>query len=148
MKIVILKDLKELGKKGDIKEVSNGYAQNFLIPQGFGRPATQTVLKDLDKRKQLKQKKNRKQAEKNKEVFKKLEGMSIGVRAKADDKGHLFGSVTADQILQRLKKKGLVIEKNKIKIPEQIKRLGNYKIIVELDSEHKTEIHLIVEAEK
>lgn len=147
MKVVLIKDVPNLGKSGEVKEVSDGHARNFLIPKGLAKLASSEVLEEMRRKEQLLQDKKIKQAEKNKTVLKKINGMTIGLKAKADDKGHLFGSITTDQIITRLKKKGLEIDKNKIKLPGPIKQLGNFKIDIELDSENKAQLHLIVEAE-
>ncbi|HEX9664335.1 MAG TPA: 50S ribosomal protein L9 [Patescibacteria group bacterium] len=148
MKIVILKEIKNLGRQGQVKEVSAGYANNFLIPKGLARPATDKVLAEIQKQVTARRKKQVSQLARNKEVIQKINGLTIGLKVKADDRGNLYGSVSPDQIVQRLNKKGLVVDKSKIKLPENIKKLGNYQINLQLDQENKADLRLIVEAEK
>ena len=104
MKVILLKDIKGTGKKGDVKEVSDGYARNFLFPKKLAVQAGNTELKEL-KEKQTSQKiKEQKEYEAAVELGKKMEEMNVTIYSKAGDGGRLFGSITSKDIAAQIKK--------------------------------------------
>ncbi|HET7615604.1 MAG TPA: 50S ribosomal protein L9 [Bacillales bacterium] len=135
MKVILLKDVKGKGKKGEVKNVSDGYARNFLFPKQLAREATSGNLNALeaDKKKQRKQAEaERVEAERLKE---KIEKATVEISAKSGEGGRLFGSVTNKQIGQELKKSGIKVDKRKIEMAEPIRTLGYTKVPVKVHPE-------------
>jgi len=132
MRIILLKEVKRLGKKGDIVEVKDGYARNYLIPYGFAWRANKESLKrfeELKKREEKILERKRKLALKLKE---RLEKVSLTLQVEAKEDEVLYGSIGKVQIMEALKEEGIEIEKDNIKLEEPIKKLGVYKIEIVL----------------
>lgn len=146
MKVVLIQDIKNIGVKGDIKEVSGGYARNFLLPRKLAAPATESVVKQaLDaKAKQLEAEKI--EQEKTKELAKIVAGKRIVIKAKAK-KGKLFGSITAKSVAQELKKEKIEISEKSIILENPIRELGEYEIKIQLDHGIKSSLMLAIEKE-
>lgn len=135
MKVVLLKDVKGQGKKGEIKEVSEGYANNFLIAQGLAAPATQGAVKQLDNQKKAEQRRKDQEKADAQELGAKLDEMTVQIKAKAGEGGRLFGAITSKQIAEALEKHKIVIDKRKIVLDDPIRTLGVTKVPVKLHSE-------------
>ena len=148
MEIILKQDVKGLGYKHDLVTVKNGYARNFLIPQGIATLATESAKKqhaETMKQRSFKEEKLRKEASANAE---KLSGVSLKVGAKAGENGKIFGSVTNIQLADALQKAGYNIERKNIEIAgEGIKQLGNYTAKVRLYKEVMATINFEVIAE-
>ena len=145
MKVVFLEDVKGQGKKGDIKEVSTGYARNYLLPRKLATEATADTLNAI----KLKEKARAVQAAKEKaqaeEYAKKLDAVQVTIRAKAGNSGKLFGAVTNEAISKALKEQfDMDIEKNKIVQGEPIKSFGSYTVKAKLGYEVSGNINLLV----
>lgn len=148
MKIVLLRDVEKIGKVGDIKEVSDGYAKNFLIPRGFASIATNKLLNQIETKK--KEIENKKEAElfKIKELAEKLSNLEIKVPLKMGEDGKPFGSVTVMKIISAVKKEGFDIEKSQVDLEENIKTLGVHNVKLNLGHGVIATIKVISEAEK
>jgi len=149
MKVIFTQNVKDQGKKGEMKEVSDGYARNFLIPRGLAMAAT----KDNLNAQKLQEKAKAKQIEKEKalavENAQKLEGIIVKIAAKAGAQGRLFGSITSKEISEALlEQHDIRIEKNKIVQADPIKTYGNFEIKVKLGHETNGIINLLVVEEK
>jgi len=149
MKVIFLQDVKNQGKKGETKEVSDGYARNYLLPRALAEEATADKLNSL----KLKEKARLKQIERERAeaavLSEKLEGILIKIPAKAGASGRLFGSVTSKEISEALSRQcGLEIEKNKIIQSEPIKTFGSFDIKAKLGHEITGTIHVLVTEEK
>jgi ribosomal protein L9 len=149
MKVIFTQNVKDQGKKGEMKEVSDGYARNFLIPRGLAMAAT----KDNLNAQKLQEKAKVKQIEKEKalavENAQKLEGIIVKIAAKAGAQGRLFGSITSKEISEALlEQHDIRIEKNKIVQADPIKTYGNFEIKVKLGHETNGIINLLVVEEK
>lgn len=145
MKVIFTQDVKGKAKKGDLKEVSDGYARNFLIPKGLAMAATADTLNTL--RLQEKAKKAQMEAEKAEAlaISKKLTAVQVIVKAKAGDGGKLFGAVTSQEICSCLKEQhGIEIEKNKLVQSEPIKSYGNYTVKAKLGYEITGDVNVLV----
>ena len=145
MKVIFNTDVKGQGKKGEMKEVSIGYARNYLIPRGLASEATTdniNALKLKEKAKAAQMAREKAEAEEN---AKKLEGIQVIIRAKAGSSGKLFGAVTSQEISDALKEQhGIDIEKNKIVQADPIKTFGSYQVKAKLGYEVSGNINLLV----
>ena len=133
MKVILLQDIKELGKKDQIVNVSDGYAKNYLIPRKMVKPATEGALNDaLAKQKAQNEKKNRELAL-AKEAASSLNGTEVVVRVKVGDNGKLFGAVSSKDIADALKaQKEIDIDRKKIELREPIKVLGKFDCVAKI----------------
>lgn len=136
MKVIFLKDMKGQGKKGEIKEVSEGYATNFLFKQGVAAPASQGNVKTLELQKQSEQKKKDKEKADAQALAEKLKELTVELKSKAGEGGRLFGSITTKQIAEELEKqKKIVIDKRKMQLDDPIRALGTVNVPVKLHPE-------------
>lgn len=146
MKVILLQDIKSLGKKGDVKEVAEGYAHNYLMPKGLVAEANKTNMNMLAHEKEMKATKEARQLAQAQDLAAKLEGSVLSIEAKCGEGGRLFGSVTNGDIAAALAKDGVNIDKRKIEIAEPIKLVGQYEIILHLHGKAKCKIMLDVKA--
>ncbi len=147
MRVILLKEVKKLGKTGDVKEVANGYARNFLIPRGLVVFATEKKLLELKRRLEIETKKVQAELKKLKELAKKLAGFKLKISPKARKSGKLFGSITPLRIIKLLQKEGLEIKKDQIAFKEPIKEIGEYDITIDLGHDIKEKIKVIISRE-
>ena len=145
MKVIFSTDVRGQGKKGEMKEVSDGYARNYLIPRGLAAEATAdniNAMKLKEKAKAAQIAREKAQAEEN---ARKLEGVQVLIRARAGSSGKLFGAVTSEAISNALKEQfGIEIEKNKIVQAEPIKTFGSYTVKAKLGYEVSGSINVLV----
>ncbi|WP_195574002.1 50S ribosomal protein L9 [Paenibacillus sp. 1001270B_150601_E10] len=132
MKVIFLQDVKGQGKKGQIKEVSEGYGNNFLIKNGLARPATEGNMKTLEQQKKSEEKKKEQEKLDAEKLAAKLGETTVEVKTKAGEGGRLFGAVTSKQIAEALAKIGMKIDKRKIELNEPIRSLGYTNVEVKL----------------
>lgn len=133
MKVILLKDLKGTGKKGEIKEVSDGYARNYMIPKGFAQEATSQNINLLNQQNSSKQHKMDTEKQEALDIKQKLEGSKLIIKAKAGEGQRLFGSITSKDIEDELKKqKNIVVDKKKIDLKEPIKMIGSFTVKLKL----------------
>lgn len=132
MKVIFLQDVKGKGSKGETKDVSEGYARNFLLKKNLAVEATKSNLKQLEKQKQKEAEQAQAEVDEAKAQKERLEDMTIELKAKAGEGGRLFGSVTSKQIAQELKGYDIKIDKRKIELGEPIRQLGYTNVPVKL----------------
>src|SRR5690625_3130082 len=148
MKVIFLKDVKGKGKKGEVKKVSVGYANNYLFKNNLAEEATPGNLRKL-KAKQQKEA-NREQEEKAtaEKLKNKLDSTTVSLKAKSGEDGRLFGSITSKQIADTLKKDyKLEVDRRKIELKDPIRALGHHKVPVKLHQEITGTINVHVDAE-
>jgi large subunit ribosomal protein L9 len=148
MKLLLKEDVDGLGFCGDEVEVKDGYGRNFLIPKGKALLATPNNLKAFNHQKRIVQSKVKKVTEIAQGVADEISRVPIQVKKKIGDGGKMFGSVTAQEISDLLKTKGVDLDRRKIQIQEPIKKAGEYAIPVRLHPKVTTEIKLTVEGEQ
>lgn len=138
MKVIFLSDVKGQGKKGEVKEVSSGYAQNFLIKKGLAKEATSTNLSELKgqaKAKEKEEAENKAKAEALKATF-EAEDFVVEMKAKAGEDSRLFGSITSKQIAEALQKQhGYKVDKRKMELNHPIRNLGFQNVPIKLHPE-------------
>lgn len=145
MKVILLKDVKGTGKKGEVKEVSDGYARNFLIKKGIAVEASQANMKELDEKEKSKERKALIEYEEAVLLGKQMEEINIQIEVKAGEGGRLFGSITSKEIAEQLKKqKNLDIDKRKILMDEPIRTLGSTFVEIKLHQKVTTKIRVDV----
>ncbi|HPB81074.1 MAG TPA: 50S ribosomal protein L9 [Spirochaetota bacterium] len=147
MKVILQKDIPNLGEAGDIKEVANGYARNFLLPKNLvimANDSSKKAIEHQNKMIRIKKEKRKKQSEKLMEAISSVE-LSFSVQVGEEDK--LFGSVTTMDIAKQLKEKGFDIDKKKIHLAAPIKELGNFEVPVKIDEGITATVKLTVNKE-
>ncbi|MCL1974527.1 MAG: 50S ribosomal protein L9 [Firmicutes bacterium] len=135
MKVILMQDVKSLGKKGDVKEVADGYARNFLIPQKLAQKASSGNLNSIAHEHNLQAERDNRALIKAQQFAAELAEKQLIITAKCGESGRLFGSVTSANIAEALAKQGVSVDKRKIEISEPVKSLGNYDAIVKLHAE-------------
>ncbi|HOA31309.1 MAG TPA: 50S ribosomal protein L9 [Clostridia bacterium] len=133
MKVILLQDIKSLGKKDQIVNVSDGYANNYLIPRKLALPATDANLKTLENKKRAADAKAAKELEEAKQLAKKIEGKQFVIKAKTGDSGKLFGAISNKDVADAIKEAtGVEIDRKKIVMNEPIKQLGTFELEVKV----------------
>lgn len=145
MKVILVKDVKSLGKKGEIVNVSGGYARNYILPKDLGVEATPSNLKKLKSQQAAKEKRNQEVLEEAKELAKEIESLLVKVTLRAGEGGKTFGSISTKEISDVLKEEfNLEIDKKKLQLSEPIKSLGDHLVIVKLHPEVTTKLKVKV----
>ncbi|MBB1283095.1 50S ribosomal protein L9 [Flavisolibacter sp. BT320] len=148
MEIILIQDVDNLGGKNELVKVKNGYARNFLIPQGFAVEASPSNKKQLDERLKVAKKKEAAMLAQINSVISKLQEAPVRVGAKTGTSGKIFGSITSLQISRAIRdQKGYEIDRKKISINDEVKELGTYKATVDFGNGQTAEIDLEVVAE-
>ena len=145
MKVIFNQDVKGKAKKGEMKEVSDGYARNYLIPRGIATEATTDNINALKLQEKAKKAQMEREKAEAKAIADKLSSVQVTIRAKGSSGGKLFGAVTSQEISDSLKEQhGIEIEKNKIVQSEPIKSYGTYSVKAKLGYESSGEISVLV----
>jgi large subunit ribosomal protein L9 len=148
MKVILKEDVRNIGTMGQIVDVADGYARNFLVPKGLAVDANVKNIRALEHAKKTIQEKAKKIRGQAQELSDKIVNMTIMIKAKSGEEGKLFGSVTSMDIAEQMKNQGIDIDKKKIVIEEPIKRLGAYSVGIKLHSDVITQVALQVVAEE
>ncbi len=144
MKVILSKDIKELGKKGQTVEVSEGYARNYLLPRGMAVLATEGATKALTQEKQAQDRKRAREITEAQELAARLTATELRITAKVGDGGRLFGSVTSADIAASLASRGIQIDKRRLELKEAIKVAGRYSVEVKVYQEISAKLTLDV----
>ncbi|MCL2374935.1 MAG: 50S ribosomal protein L9 [Firmicutes bacterium] len=147
MKVILTQDVKGQGKKGDVVEVSDGYARNFLFKNRFATEATSSQLNVINMQKEAAA--HHKAVEKAEAVAlaKKIDELEVVLKVKVGTNGKIFGAINTQNIADGMAKKGIAIDKKKIVLKDPIKSSGQYKIVVKTYAEVSGTLSLVVEAE-
>jgi large subunit ribosomal protein L9 len=149
MKVVLLKDMPGKGKAGEIREVSKGYAKNFLLPRGLASIATPTVIKQAELRLEKEKLEESIDREKLIELAQQIEGREIRLKARIGGGERLFGSITAADVAEELGHAvGSVIDKKKIDIDKPFRQTGSREVVVKLATDIKPIITVVIEEEE
>ena len=144
MKVLLIKDVKGLGKAGEIKNVKDGYARNFLLPKGFAKLATDEVIKSWQEEQKRKEEELKKEISKINELKEKIEKTTLVIKHKLGANGQLYGAITNKEVANELLKQGIEIDKRDIEM-KQIKSVGEYNIDIKLGHGIHANLKLIVE---
>ncbi len=147
MKVLLIKDVPNLGKAGEVKEVKDGYGKNYLIARGFARLATPDVIEAWEKEQAQKAEQVAKEIEKLEKLKEKIESLTLTITHKAGANGALFGAITNKEVAEALKEKGIEVDKKQIDIHPPIKQTGEYDIDIKLGHGIHATLKLIVEAQ-
>lgn len=147
MKVILLEDVKSLGKKGEIVNVNDGYARNFILPKKLGLEATSKNLNDLKLQKQNDEKVAQEKLDAAKALAEEIKEKSITVKIQAGVEGKVFGSISSKEIATEARKQlNMDIDKKKIVIPDAIKSLGTYNVNIKLHKDVTATLTVKVEA--
>ncbi len=144
MKVILVQDVKALGKKGEIKEVAEGYARNFLMPRGLVVEASGGHLKEHRSQEKRQEEKAAKVLSAAEALAKKIAGMTLEIIVKVGEGGKLFGSVTSADVAKALGEKGFAVDKRKIELGETVKTLGTYSVRIKLHPNVDAHLDLVV----
>lgn len=148
MKVLLIKDVKGLGKAGDIKEVKDGYGKNFLIAKGYAKLATDAVIKQFQAKQKQKEKQKEKEIEELKKLKEKIENIKLTIKHRVGANGALFGAITNKEISEHLKKDfGIEVDKKHIELNSPIKQTGEFEVEIKLGHGINAKLDLIVEGE-
>lgn len=146
MDIILLQDVKTLGKKGEIVKVSDGYARNFILPKKLGLEANAKNLNDLKLQKAAQAKLEKEQLEAAQALGKKIEGSSVTLRIKTGENGRVFGSISVKEIAEAMKEQlNLDVDKKKISIANPIRNEGTFSATIKLHPQVSSELTVKVE---
>ena len=144
MKVILRKNFENLGNIGDVVDVKDGYARNYLIPRSIVYPATQGYLKALEEEKKVHERRESKAVKEAEKISAQLGNVSITITMKVGEDDKLFGSVTSQMISDALKEKEYVINKRMIELEEPIKTLGIFEVPVKLHSKVQSKVKVWV----
>jgi len=144
MKIILIEDIENLGEKGDIKRVADGYARNFLLPNKLAKIATKKNLKEIEKQEKLVALKTEGELKLLQKSVSRIDRQEIEIPVKLKKDGGIYGSLTSSKVSQILRKKGFDVKKTQIKLKEPIKELGEYPIMINFPHGLEAEIKLII----
>jgi large subunit ribosomal protein L9 len=148
LKILLTKDVPNVGRSGEIKDVANGYARNFLIPRGLAVPASQGAVKQAEQAKVMVQGKQARVQAELEELANTVQNTELVFKAKVGEQHRLFGSVTAGDIAEELSRKvNHPIDKRDVELEEPIRHLGSYKVPIRLAPQLVPSVTVVVEAE-
>ncbi len=145
MDVVLLEDIRNLGYAGTIKKVKDGYARNYLIPQNKAMPATKSNLRLVEEQRKKIERQTKEKISDAEKLKNMIDGIVVEIEAKVGEKGKLFGSVSANDIYEKLKDKSIEIDKRNIQLPKgPIKEVGEYDIKISIYRDIKADIKVIV----
>ncbi len=147
MKIILLQDVKGQGKKGEVKDVNEGYARNFLIKKGLAEVATPTKINEMNQKKASQDFHRAEEVKATQALAKEIYGKTFAVKIKAGQSGKVFGSVTGANIADALVAAGYNVDKKKIVLAQPIKNVGTYEVELKLMEGIQSKINVVIEAE-
>src|SRR3989344_576763 len=146
MRVIFLQNIKGIAQIGDIKNVADGYARNFLFVKNLAKPATADAEKQAEALKSKREKQYETSKDDALELAKKLGGGGLAVEIKEDanDEGHLYGSINEKKIAHALKEQGIPLKEENINLPQHLKTVGEHEVEIELHPEVKTKIKVLI----
>jgi large subunit ribosomal protein L9 len=132
MKIILMEDIASLGRRGEVREVATGYARNYLLPKKLAVPATPGNLQNLEHLKRQRERIEQKARDEAQATAQRIGGLTLAVATRASEDGRLFGSVSAQDVVQFLEGHQIALEKRRVGLEEPIKALGEYQVPIRL----------------
>ncbi len=148
MKVILLQNVDKIGKKYEVKNVSDGYARNFLFPKELAKPATKQALEWLEVQKDIIRQKAEEELKTIQEKASGLDGLEVTVPVKVGQEGQLFESVGAQKISEKMKEIGFDLKKSQILLPAPLKEIGEHEVKVRFEHNLEAEIKVIITEEK
>ncbi|MHC4560012.1 MAG: 50S ribosomal protein L9 [Planctomycetota bacterium] len=148
MKVLLCEDIKKLGWLGDVVEVSEGYARNYLLPQGLAKVATEASIRAIADEKARRAELRVLEGKQLEDAVKAVEGAEAVVAAKANEQGHLFGSVTNRQIAANLREQGFEVADEVVQLPEHIKQVGTHAVTLKFHGDLTATVNVVVVPEQ
>lgn len=148
MKIILLKDVAKLGKKFEIKDVADGYAKNFLLPQGLVEMATAEKIKSIEMRRSALEREKQAQKEDFERQAKQMAGWKLEFSLKVGDDKSVFGAISENEIAERLKEKGISITLDQVKMEKHLKDLGEHIVKIKFSPEIEADLKIVIKPEK
>jgi large subunit ribosomal protein L9 len=148
MKVILIQDVEALGKKYEIKDVKDGYARNFLLPEKLAKPATKAALKWLQDQKEFIEKEAEEDLKKAGQLASNIDGLELNIAVKVGEEGQLFESINSQKIAEKFKEMGFEVKKSQITLESPIKELGEFPVKINLDHNLEVEVKVIVTEEK
>ena len=148
MKVLLCEDIDRLGWLGDVVEVSEGYARNYLLPQRLAQPATEAAIRSISEEKTKRAEQRRLDGRRLQAAAEAVDGAEAVVAAKANEQGHLFGSVTARQIAANLRSQGFEVADEIIQLLEHIKQIGTHAVTLKFAADVTATVNVVVVPEK
>ena len=145
MKVLLLQDVKGQGKKGEIINVSDGYANNFLLKKGLGVVATADKINSVDLHNKAVEKQKAAERAKAQEDANRLKGQTVKITASTGEQGKMYGSITNKEIAEELAKMGFPVDKKQVVLKDPIRQTGNYTVTVKMYAEISTTVNVLVE---
>lgn len=143
-KLLLKESIKHVGKVGDIVEVSAGYARNYLLPRDLAVEPTPGNVKKVEERRKEIEKLERERRDQQAALIKQLEGVEISLERRANEQGHLFGSVSATDIAKALQAQGFNVEPDDVSLPGKLDRIEKYSVVVSFADDLKTDVKVWV----
>jgi large subunit ribosomal protein L9 len=144
MKVLLTSDVNKLGWLGDVVEVAEGYARNYLYPQGLAKPATDANVKIIAKAKAKRAEERRFEREQLGKIARAVEGAEAVIAAAANEQGHLFGSVFKHEIAENLRAQGFEVKDEVVELNEHIKQVGTYSVSLRFDEDINAKVSVVV----
>ncbi len=144
MKVILLHDVENLGRKNEVKDVPSGFVRNFLIPKGLVVLATEESLEKLETLKKAEEEQAEQNLKETEKLVSKLDGQEIEIEANTGDKGQLFESINKQRLSDKLKEMGYSVEKDQIELKSSIKEIGEFPIKLKFDHNLEAEIKIII----
>jgi len=148
MRVILLQDIDNIGKKYEVKEVKDGYARNFLIPKSLVKLATEKNLKWMNNQKETMKKESEEELKNIQEIATKIDGLELTIPVKIGKEEQLFESITPQKISEKLKESGFEIKRTQIDLKEPIKEIGEFPIKVKFGHNLEAEVRIIIIEEK
>jgi len=144
VKLLLQESIKNVGRVGDVVEVSPGYARNYLLPKGLAVEPTKSNLKKVEARRQEIEKQEREKRDQQERLLKKLEGKDVTLERKANDQGHLYGAVSATDIARQLQADGFNVEAEDVLLPGKLDQINTYTVKIRFAEDLETDLKVYV----
>jgi len=148
MEVILLKDVEKVGRKGEVIQVRDGFGRNYLLPRALALQATRETRAVIENEKKVTARRRTREKAAAETLAERLSSLKLAVEVEAGENDKLFGAVTASDLAEALKARGITVDKKQVLLPEPIKALGPHDVIVELDREVRPTLRVEVEKKK